>query len=95
MTSGLRDNAMQRRLKAKGIGKVSGKPSAHTRGMAADLGPSSEYNWIKNNASKFGLKSGAGMGEPWHVGMGDPEPVGDFLDSFMESFGSIFPSWEA
>ena len=86
VTSGLRDNAMQKRLKARGVGKVSGKPSAHTRGMAADLGPTSEYNWIRNNASKFGLKSGAGVGEPWHVGMGDPEAVGDVWDAFTGAF---------
>ena len=74
VTSGLRDHRMQQTLARRGVGKVSGRPSAHTRGMAADLGPRSEYGWIKNNASKFGLSSGADLGEPWHVGMGD---IGD------------------
>ena len=46
-------------------------PRAHTRGMAADLGPRSQYGWIVNNARKFGLKRGISAGEPWHVGMGD------------------------
>lgn len=84
ITSGLRDTATQRRLKAKGYSRVSGGPSAHTRGYAADLGPRSEYNWIVANASRFGLKSGVGSGEPWHVGMGD---VGD---SSMGTFGGLF-----
>jgi hypothetical protein len=71
VNSGLRDTAMQKRLRAKGHSRVSGKPSAHTRGDAADLGPASEYGWLVKNASKFGLKSGASQGEPWHVGVGD------------------------
>ena len=74
MVSGLRDHSTQQRLRARGIGRVSGKPSAHTRGMAADLGPSSEYQWLISNASRYGLKSGVRAGEPWHVGMGD---IGD------------------
>jgi len=72
ITSGHRDLAKQQTLKRKGVGRVSGKPSAHTRGMAADLGPASQYGWIVKNAGKFGLKSGMGAGEPWHVGLGDP-----------------------
>ena len=72
VTSGLRDNAMQMRLKRQGYSRVSGKPSAHTRGDAADLGPQSEYPWIVANAKKFGLRSGIKQGEPWHVGVGDP-----------------------
>jgi hypothetical protein len=74
MNSGFRDLGTQQRLKRKGVGRVSGRPSAHTRGMAADLGPSSEYGWISRNAKRFGLKSGISHGEPWHVGMGD---IGD------------------
>ena len=74
INSGLRDTMTQRTLKSKGVGKVSGKPGAHTQGMAADLGPASQYNWLTKNAGKFGLKSGVGKGEPWHVGMGD---IGD------------------
>ena len=48
--------------------------------MAADLGPRSQYPWIAANAKKFGLSSGLGQGEPWHVGMGDVgDPVSDAL----------------
>ena len=75
ITSGLRDMDTQQKLKRKGGNRVSGKASAHTRGMAADLGPSSQYGWIVNNAHKFGLTSGITHGEPWHVGM--PGDVGD------------------
>jgi hypothetical protein len=71
ITSGLRDENMQGNLKRKGYSRVSGKSSAHTRGMAADLGPPSQYAWIVANAGKFGLSSGNSQGEPWHVGMGD------------------------
>lgn len=76
MTSGLRDHTTQQRLAKRGFSRVSGKPSAHTRGMAADLGPRSQYAWIANNAKKFGLSNGAKFGEPWHVGMGDVGDVG-------------------
>lgn len=85
VNSGLRDTAMQKRLKAKGHTRVSGKPSAHTRGDAADLGPPSEYGWIMKNAGKFGLKSGKGVGEPWHVGVGDP--LNFDLSSFFSMLG--------
>ena len=71
MTSGFRDLGTQQRLKRKGIGRVSGRPSEHTRGRAADLGPASEYGWLVANAGRFGLSSGMSAGEPWHVGMGD------------------------
>ena len=71
INSGLRTTVQQQRLRSQGYNRVSGKPSAHTRGLAADLGPKSEYPWIVANARKFGLKSGVGEGEPWHVGLGD------------------------
>ena len=90
ITSGLRDTGLQQRLKKAGHKNVSGKASAHTRGMAADLGPRSEYGWISKNASRFGLKSGKSAGEPWHVGMGDHigDDVGDpFTDIFKGLFG--------
>lgn len=86
VNSGLRDNAMQKRLKDQGYSRVSGKPSAHTRGDAADLGPSTEYGWIMKNANRFGLKSGKGQGEPWHVGVGD---MGDAFDTFKDWFGGM------
>jgi hypothetical protein len=82
ISSGLRDTAMQSRLKKRGFSRVSGKASAHTRGDAADLGPPSEYGWIVRNARKFGLKSGIGAGEPWHVGVGDvTNPMSSLLTS--------------
>jgi len=94
VTSGLRDLGTQQRLRRQGVGRVSGRPSAHTRGMAADIGPSSQYPWIVANARRFGLKSGIGAGEPWHVGMGDigdPPPDGktyyDFNGNPVDSNG--------
>ena len=76
VTSGFRDRTTQQRLNGKGVGRVSSGPSAHTRGQAVDLGPPSQYKWLTRNASKFGLRSGARQGEPWHVGLdtgiGDP-----------------------
>ena len=36
-------------------------------GYAADLGPSTSYEWITANAARFGLWHGASFGEPWHV----------------------------
>jgi hypothetical protein len=80
ITSGHRDLAKQQSLKRKGFGRVSGRASAHTRGMAADIGPASQYGWLVKNAGKFGLSSGIGSGEPWHVGMGD---VGDTISDIV------------
>jgi Transglycosylase SLT domain len=95
MTSGLRDTGLQERLKGKGYSNVSGKPSAHTRGMAADLGPSSQYGWISRNAKRFGLASGKGHGEPWHVGMpGDISGVGDMFDDFLNTVKGVGSSAE-
>jgi hypothetical protein len=101
VNSGLRDTGLQQRLKSKGYTNVSGKPSAHTRGMAADLGPKSQYGWIAKNARRFGLASGRSQGEPWHVGMpgdirggmGDTDGIGDnpfddFIDAVKDFTGS-------
>jgi hypothetical protein len=107
MNSGRRDEVTQRNLRGKGYSRVSGKSSAHTRGLAADLGPASEYGWIMANARKFGLQSGARHGEPWHVGMsgiGDAGSesnagLGGLLsklfssDISFEDIGSIFPAF--
>lgn len=42
--------------------------SMHEIGLAADLGPSSEYDWITANAAKYGLKNYPQYGgEAWHV----------------------------
>ena len=74
INSGFRDRSTQQRLNAKGVGRVSSRPSAHTRGEAVDMGPAAQYQWLSQNAGKFGLASGWGKGEPWHVGMGDLIP---------------------
>ena len=86
ITSGHRDLAKQQTLRRKGVGRVSGKPSDHTRGMAADIGPASQYGWLVKNAGKFGLKSGIGAGEPWHVGMGDTPTVTSAIDTVKNLF---------
>jgi len=93
ISSGLRDTAMQARLKEKGY-RTTGGPSAHTRGDAADLGPASQYPWIVANASKFGLRSGIRAGEPWHVGVGDIPGmglVGGALDWGLGQIGGSIP----
>ena len=105
VNSGLRDTVQQRRLRAAGHSGVSGKPSAHTRGLAADLGPRSQYGWIVANASRYGLSSGAKHGEPWHVGLGDigddPAGLGGLFELFKEgvtkegtisTIGSLIPT---
>lgn len=70
ITSGFRDGALQGRLHSAGVGMVApAGQSMHGRGLAADLGPESEFDWIVNNAHRYGLESGVNFGEPWHVGM--------------------------
>jgi hypothetical protein len=40
----------------------------HEIGLAADLAPSTEFDWIKENADRFGLRSFFDVNnEPWHV----------------------------
>jgi len=42
--------------------------SMHEIGLAADLGPESEFPWIMENAARFGLRHFADVNnEPWHV----------------------------
>ena len=52
--------------------------------MAADLGPSEPVRaGSPATPRSFGLASGKGHGEPWHVGMpGDVPGVGDVFDDF-------------
>jgi D-alanyl-D-alanine carboxypeptidase len=46
--------------------------SRHETGLAADLGPPSEYNWLTKNAQNYGVANvGAKFGEAWHY-----EPTG-------------------
>lgn len=73
LNSGYRDNAKQAAMhqawKQGKRGAYAAPPgmSKHNRGMAADIGPRSEYGWLKKNASKFGLKHPDAAREPWHV----------------------------
>jgi hypothetical protein len=42
--------------------------SMHEIGLAVDLAPSTEFDWIKENAARFGLRSFFDVNnEPWHV----------------------------
>lgn len=88
VSSGYRDTVTQNRLQRQGVGRVGpASKSAHTRGWAADLGPTSELGWLQQNAGKFGLQTASNYGEPWHVQhagsmhVGDPAPIGDFWDT--------------
>lgn len=78
LTSGWRDPATQARLyrEKPGLAAPPGH-SNHEKGLAADLGPPSEYPWIAANASKYGIflpmpntnerKAKGKKVEPWHV----------------------------
>jgi hypothetical protein len=78
LTSGWRDAATQARLykEKPGLAAPPGH-SNHEKGLAADIGPASEYNWIAANAGKYGLflpmpvsadrKAKGQKIEPWHV----------------------------
>jgi hypothetical protein len=108
IVSGFRDGALQGRLYDAGVGMVAPPgQSMHGRGLAADLGPESEFGWIVENAHRFGLESGIGHDEPWHVGMpgtvpmgdttanrlrGGDEPIGDLWGSIT---GSVRDGWDA
>lgn len=94
VSSGYRDTVTQNRLHSKGVGRVGpASKSAHTRGWAADIGPTSELGWVQANAGKFGLQTASHAGEPWHVQsegtmpIGDPssEPIGDWMSSLMST----------
>jgi hypothetical protein len=74
----------------------------HTRGWAADIGPTNQLGWVQQNAHKFGLQTAANAGEPWHVQsagtmhVGDPsssgnsEPIGDLFGMLKSTaMGSI------
>lgn len=71
VTSGYRSGSQQGAMNRAGVGRVgAASDSWHVRGMAADLGPPSQFGWIAKNAQRFGLDSGARLGEPWHVQKG-------------------------
>ena len=76
IVSGHRDGGTQERLRRKGVGNLAPTGhSSHSQGVSADLGPSSQYDWIAKNAHKYGLDSAAHHGEKWHVGMPGTVPV--------------------
>lgn len=75
INSGFRTYDQQRTLYERylrGEGPVAAAPghSQHERGLAADLGPASEYSWLASNAGRFGLQRTVSS-EPWHF-----EPIG-------------------
>ena len=78
ISSGYRDTVTQNRLYKNGVGRVGpASKSAHTRGWAVDIGPTSELGWLQANAGRFGLQTASNVGEPWHVQMDGTMPVGD------------------
>ena len=78
ISSGYRDTHTQNRLRRQGEGRVGpASTSKHTRGWAADIGPTSQMGWLEANAGKFGLQTASNAGEPWHVQMSGTMPVGD------------------
>jgi hypothetical protein len=103
ISSGYRDTVTQNRLHSKGVGRVGpATKSMHTRGWAADIGPTNQLGWVQQNAHKFGLQTAANAGEPWHVQsagtmhVGDPsssgnsEPIGDLFGMLKSTaMGSI------
>jgi hypothetical protein len=68
LTSGFRTRADQERIYRERPG-FAAKPgsSLHEKGLAADIGPNSEYGWISQNAGKYGLTIPMPGKEPWHV----------------------------
>ncbi len=69
LNSGYRSPALQRKLYNNY--KLHGGPevappggSLHEKGFAADIGPASEYAWLRANAGKYGLVNH--KPEPWH-----------------------------
>ena len=74
INSGYRDGGTQSRLFSAGVGAVAPPgQSTHAHGIAADIGPESEYGWIAANAGRFGLQVAGD--EPWHVGLPGSMPV--------------------
>lgn len=67
LNSGFRTYAQQKALWARDPNGTMVAPpgsSMHEKGLAVDLGPSSEYGWLRHNAGKYGLVNYAP--EPWH-----------------------------
>lgn len=81
LRSGYRSVERQRKLWEDAVKKYGSEAAArkwvappgksyHNKGLAADIGPNSEYGWIRANASRFGLTVPL-SNEDWHV-----EPIG-------------------
>lgn len=74
LNSGFRTRSQQEALYQRYLngGPIAAKPgtSQHEKGMAADIGPASEYGWLAANAGRYGLVRTV-KSEPWHF-----EPVG-------------------
>lgn len=68
LTSGFRTRAEQEKLYREKP-NLAAKPgsSRHEKGLAADIGPRSEYGWIAKNYAKYGLSLPMPQKEPWHV----------------------------
>lgn len=68
LTSGFRTRAEQEKLYREKP-NLAAKPgsSKHEKGLAADIGPASEYGWIAKNFEKYGLALPMPGKEPWHV----------------------------
>jgi len=68
LNSGARSSGEQASLFSKGVTNVppGHQESRHERGLAADIGPSTELGWLQENAPKVGLEF-PHRGEPWHV----------------------------
>lgn len=80
ISSSYRDTVTQNRLRKNGASAVApASKSAHTRGWAVDIGPTSQAGWLMQNAGKFGLQTGAAYGEPWHIQSAGTmtNPIGD------------------
>lgn len=91
ISSGYRDTVTQNRLYKNGVGRVGpASKSAHTRGWAVDIGPTSELGWLQANAGKFGLQTASHAGEPWHIQMDGTMPVGDAMTDAISSFTGNF-----
>ena len=54
--------------RVKGVAAAPPGMSMHEIGLAADMAPESEHEWVKDNAHRFGLRSFFDVNnEPWHV----------------------------
>ena len=67
LTSGFRTYAEQVDLYNRKGPRLAARPgtSKHEKGLAADIGPSSQYSWLQANASKYGMSQTVSY-EPWH-----------------------------